>query len=266
MSNTDDYYLSNSALKEFEKDDACRTKWRHKWIIGDIPGDPPSEAMIKGLYFETLAIGSSAKSDELPDVSFLRTAKGEPKVELVRIEEQAQRFKDLFDPNHPDFLGFTIKDSQVTMYDDELKIKGTFDFDAVDEFESECLFDIKFTSDVTNSYGDYSWGRDPYEINWRQQVLYKDLYQNSYGKAPKMYVIVFDSSPKKGIKLFKLNISDTAVREVLDQFGDAWAHIGKYNENGWPVKPTESNCETCPLKCEARYVKPAIDIVNVSIR
>jgi hypothetical protein len=260
-----EFYFSNSALSSFNDKYGCKLNWYNKWITRDIPRDPPSEQMLKGIYFETKAFGENASGSELPDVSFLYSAKGEPKVELVRINEQVDRFKELFNPSHPDFLGFTITGQQMTLINEELKVKGVLDFMAEDEFGNDCLFDLKFTADAENSFGDYAWGKDPSDINWDQQILYRKLYKDTFGKYPKMYVLVFDASPRKNIKLFELNITDNATVTLIEKYEDAWYFVNKYKEEGWPTYPSESNCSRCHLECSMRFSKPTVEKTRVNV-
>lgn len=237
--------------------------WKAKWISREIPREPSGEQQLKGIYFETLALGEHSGGDELPDVSFMLLKDKSPNAELKRIIDQSNRFKELFDPSHPDFLGFTIKSTQQTLLCDRSKRKGILDFHCEDVFGEQCIFDLKFTADVESTFGDYAWGREASEIDWGQQVLYQDLYEAMYGARPKMYVMVFDASPRKGIRLFDLSISEAKTETVREIYTSAWEDVNEYNESGWPTSPSEKNCSSCPLDCIARFVKPEVQTKKI---
>jgi hypothetical protein len=263
LRDVNDFRVSKSSLSAFEEPKSCRLKWYHRDVVKSIERSPPSEQMIKGTYFELLAIGENVGGDEVPDISFMINANGKPKVELTRIEEQAERFKELHDPNHKDFIGFTIKETQIQMEDD--MTKGVADYLTEDEFGRDVMFDLKFTSDVDNTFGDYAWGRDPYEIDWTQQVLYKRLFKKLRGHDPKMGVLVFDASPRKGIKMFDLKISQDTEDDVMYRVETAFLAAHKYSEEGAPVTPSISNCSTCPLDCMFRAKPATVSKTKVSI-
>lgn len=252
------FYFSNTSLKQFKEKGICLLNWQAKWVTREIPREPSSEQQLKGIYFETLALGAHSGGEDLPDVSFMMLKDGSPNAELKRIIDQANRFKELFDPSHQDFLGFTIDSTQQLLESKQSRRKGYLDFSAISVFDEKCIFDLKFTSDVDASFGDYSWGRDASDIDWGQQVLYQDLYEEQYGVRPKMYVMVFDASPRKGIKLFDLSISEAKTEAVREIYSQSWEEVDEYIELGWPTSPSEKNCSQCPLECNMRYVKPEV--------
>ena len=258
MDNKRPFLFSNTARKQFREKGICLLNWKAKWITREIPRDPSGEQQLKGIYFETLALGAHSGGEDLPDVSFMMLKDGSPNAELKRIIDQSNRFKELFDPSHKDFLGFEINSTQELLQCDLSKRKGYLDFACTDPFGETCVFDLKFTADVEASFGDYSWGRDTSDIDWEQQVLYQELYELKYGVRPKMYVLVFDASPRKGIKLFDLSISSAKTEHVRDLYSQAWDEVNEYEEKGWPTSPSEKKCSTCPLECIMRFVKPEV--------
>lgn len=258
------FLFSHSAKKAFMEKGVCKKNWGAKWVTREIERDPSSEQMIKGIYFETLALGAHSGGETLPDISFMYDAKGNEKVELKRIHEQVERFKELFNPSHEDFLGFKIDSAQELLQSDDKRLKGFLDFSATDLFDKKVVFDLKFTADV-DAKGPFGWGRDTHEIDWSQQILYQYLYEQKYGIKPKMYVLVFDASPRKNIRLFDLNIREDSVREMLWEYEDAWYEVDKYMVEGFPAKPSESNCHECPLECEFRYISPVVEKIKVNL-
>lgn len=263
MRDVSEFRASKSSIYEFERTGICRSRWYEERVVKSVPQSPASDAMLKGIYFEILALGEDVRGSDLPDMSFLMTKKGEKTVELQRIEEQALRFKELFDRDHPDYLGFRIKGTQILV--DDGKSKGVFDFIAEDDFGRDCLFDLKFTADVNGTFGDFAWGKDPERIDWTQQVIYKELYKKEFGVEPRLYVIVFDATPSKNIKMFELNISSMSVDEVGERVDNMLYAAQKYSESGAPVSPSAKNCEGCMVECMLKHQMGSVNTVKVSV-
>lgn len=259
------YKVHQSHLKRWEDNSTCKLKWYHQNVLEDIPRDDPSQQMIKGTYFETLAIGGNVRGEDLPDISFLYNANGSKKVELTRIEEQVDRFKELFNPLHQDYLGFNICDVQCFVEAEEEE--GTIDFVAVDDFDKVAIFDLKFTADVDSDFGDFAWGRSADDIDWTQMKLYKRLYRERFGVDPLTYVIVFDASPRKGIRLFELIISDTSESEVKDRTSLLYRVVQDYQsgEAEPSTKPSKSECSTCKVDCPSRYEEGILKKIKVRL-
>ena len=253
-----EYKVHQSDLKNWEDPSICKLKLYHQRIKKTIPQDPPSEQMIKGIYFETKALGENGRGYELPDISFLYDSKGRERVELTRINEQVSRFKELFDPSHDDFLGLHIKDTQVFLQSHDSE--GTIDFTAIDDFGRDAIVDLKFTADVDSDFGDYAWGREPEDIDWTQMKLYKRLYRENFGVDPLVYTIVFDASPRKGIRLFQIKISDTSESIVSDRVEIMYHEVKSYIEDEGliPANPSIKNCDGCLVSdCILRF-KPGV--------
>lgn len=255
MRKPEEFRASKYSLSKFEESGSCRKRWWEDVVLKSTDKEPPSEQMIKGTYFETLCLGENTSGEELPDISFLYTAKGEPRVELTRIHEQVGRFKELFDRTHKDYIGVSIKDVQVLLEDD--RDKGVLDILGEDEFGRAVIVDLKFTGDVDNERGDFAWGRDPNDINWDQFVLYKKLYQKLTGKPPIMMALVFDASPKKGIKLFEIKTSESTENDLDERIDYMMELVKAYSSKEPPVSPSESNCSTCKVDCSFRF-QPAV--------
>jgi len=257
-----DFYLSQTAVKDLEKDTTCPDRWRAQWLTKELHF-PSNEDMDKGKYFEWRAIGAGAISGE--DVTDLpRTGAGKKTADHIRIDEQVERFKNLFDPNHPEFQGFEIINTQV-----EMKVgnrKGTIDFVTTHlETKETWINDLKLTRDATSTRSEYGWGHDWKDLDLMQMVHYRDLYSETFKIVPRVALWVFDYSPMKIIKIGELLISQKAVDKKNLRFESAAEVIELYNKNGWVKLPSEKECKDCKLNCEFRKKPDPIEKLIVSI-
>lgn len=258
-----EFRVSKYAISTFKDQGSCKKKWFESVVLKSIPKDPPSEQMIKGIYFETMCFGSNASGDELPDISFMYLKNGNPSVELERIHKQVDRFKSIFDPDSDEFLGLYPKEYQTVIETDKNKI--VTDIIGVDDFDRPFILDLKFTSDVSQTFGDFAWGKDPSNIDWTQMVLYSKVYTEVFGVKPRMMTLVFDASKNMGIKLFEVSVSDNAKEEISEITEIVINKAVEYSKNGAPTKPSESNCSTCPIQCIDRFTKSIIDKTKVYV-
>ena len=245
-----EFFLSQSALKDLERDDVCPAKWHGTWMTGEIT-TATTEPMNNGNYGEYLCLGGGAPGrTTITDLPRLRG--GDKSVVQLRIEEQAEKFKQLFiDEKHPDWLGFHIGGKQIPLKDD--KDQGTLDFDAINLVEGDTwIFDLKFTGSMPRIWGDL------YSKDFIQLVHYRDLYQHNFGIVPRVGIIVLDYSPRKELKFIELEISKQKVDEKNLRFDAAWAAIKEYGEKGWTRSPSPGECESCPLVCDKRIVQGQI--------
>lgn len=239
-----DFFLSQSALKDLERDTSCPAKWQATWVTGEVI-NVATDPMNNGSYGEYLCLGGGAPGrSTITDLPRLKN--GDKSVVQLRIEEQAERFNQLFfQENHPEYLGFKILGKQLQL--ENGKNRGVIDFDAVNLVEGETwIFDLKFTGSMPRIWGDL------YEKDFIQLTHYRDLYEFNFGILPRVGIIVFDYSPRKEIKFIELQISKQKVDEKNLRFGAAWDAINEYTKRGWARIPNLEECSTCPLVCSKR--------------
>lgn len=242
------YKFSQSALKSLEDPTTCPTKWRAVWVDKQWERQP-TLAMLKGSYFEQLWLGMGAKDEQVIDLPRLKN--GNKSKDQLRIEEQAIRAKELFDPTHKDFLGFTINAVQVKLSDENSE--GTADIWATDREGESWLIDAKLTGDLTSTFGPYAWGRPWEELDLVQLPHYQDLFLKQYGHRPRMALFVADYSPAKRISFDELVISDERRKTKNARFSAARKIFEEYSLEGFPVEPSEKECKDCKLDCKFRY-------------
>ena len=261
-SEEDIFYLTQTALKDLEKDTTCPDRWRALWLDKEI-SFPSNEDMDKGKYFEWLCLGGGAITGE--DVTDLpRTTTGRKSIEQIRIEEQAARFQQLFDPSNIDFQGFEITRSQI-----EMKVKdrkGTIDFECKDvKTEELWINDLKLTRDAESTRSQYGWGHNWLDLDLVQLVHYAALYEQSFGIRPRCAIWVFDYSPSKLVKFGEVVISDKAREKKELRFETAFEVIDLYKQRGWTKIPSENECKNCKLSCPVRFQQPPITKFKVNI-
>lgn len=246
--------ITQTIVKEFK--DACPRRIQDVFIDGNKPS--PNDDMVAGLVFESMCLGSSADGQQYKEIR--RLDNGQKSVRQLRIEQQADKFKRMFDPNDPDFLGFTITRRQVKLTHGGRE--GTADFMATRDGETEeCLFDLKLTQDIQNGW----WG-DLTKVDWIQQIHYRELFYKKHGYYPECYVLIFDTTPKKNVKLIKVNVSERAVQEVNSRFTEVEETVMEYSTMPeFPRIPEPGQCSKCLLECDVRQLKPIVDYEEYDI-
>lgn len=243
------FILTQSAVKDFEKEATCPARWKAQWV-DKLISFPESLHLKKGNYFEWLILGQNAQGKtEIPTIPRLKN--GEKSVDQVRIEEQAAESKRLlFDPSANDWLGFTLVNHQGFM---EVEGRGgTYDILAKDIRGDDWVLDLKLTGDLSSTRTPYSWGNDWATMDLIQQVHYHELYRKTYNKSPRMGLFVADYSPKKRIEFGEIHILDNKFKEYEERFSFVEYAIKEYNATGWPRIPADLECAACPLQCEKR--------------
>lgn len=234
---------TQSALKDFN---GCPRRWYDTWIDGNKP--KPTEAMVKGQFFETLCIGAGVGGQVVNSLPLVRG--GKKSADQLRIESQARRFKRMFDPHDPEFIGYEIKDTQLELSHNGRK--GTIDFVA----SPLTVFDLKLTSNLD------IWDTP----DWTQQIHYRWLFEQNYGETPDMAVIVFEYSTQMRVKLFTIDISHNATEEVINRFSEAEENFNEYSTlSEFPRIPSNDQCSKCTLDCNVRRAKPGIIYQTVRI-
>lgn len=242
------FLWTQTALKDLEKPSTCPKRWQGSWLEGSVPPFPTNDYMLRGVFFESLAIGGGAKEQLVLDLPRLRN--GNKSANQIRLEEQAEEFCRLFNPAHEQFLGYTIVQTQL--YLEAGDRAGTLDFIAIDQDNNPCLFDLKSTGNLKRG-----WWSDIDSVDKLQQYHYHDLYLKTFklppGKRLRNFLAIFDYSVQKNILILELDVTETRLADMNDRFETAKEVVELYNKNGWTTDPSEAECEGCPLKCSNRF-------------
>lgn len=231
--------LTQSITKALEQ--SCPRKVYNEYIDGN---QRPNKDMEKGSFFETICLGSGAKGVITTDLERLKN--GAKSADQERIEKQAQRFLDMFNPSHKDWNGRIITDKQL---DVEVGTrKGTIDF-----VTEGIIWDLKLTGDM-----DGYWA-DAQKVDLLQQVHYQWLYKQKFGIEMDSRLLIFDYSTRMRIKEVKINISPEATFSALQRFDRIEEAISDWDSlEEWPRIPSEHDCSKCSLSCEKRVFKDNI--------
>jgi hypothetical protein len=247
--------LSQSKIKAWETTE-CKKK-----VIAEMKGEvvyDPTEQMLRGSFFETKCLGSGVKgqmTDDLP-----RLASGKKSIEQIRIEDQVQQFKNMFDPESTEFMGWLIVDKQLHITNSTRE--GTIDFVCKRDGITS-IWDLKLTSDMMSPGG---WWAAPQRMDHIQLTTYKDLYREKYGDDCETYYALFDYSPKKNIKILKINISEETLVNSLQRFDVVNESLVEYLLfDEYPATPSYYECARCKVSCGERTMRPLVKFEEYDI-
>lgn len=258
-----DFRLSQSSLKDLAKPTTCPKRWEAQYVNKEFRPEP-SEAMILGLWFERLIFGEDPDHPrELPPLPTTNT--GKPTAAVQRMQAQAERVKTmLYDKESDEYLGYTVTDIQSVIVTEEPFII-IIDFLATNEDGEECMFDLKLTADLSNTFGDYAWGNIE-SMDLFQQKIYQKVFEDFHGtKLAENNILVADYSTEQRVKLFKLIVSEESIMGAEQRVTETWKVINHYTENGYPTDPSIDECKNCPLICTSRITPPSVVIEEVYI-
>lgn len=245
--------FSQTCLKSFEDEETCLAKFKGMWIDKTIPF-LSNEAMDKGNYFEYLCIGDNAKDSEDIITDLPRKKNGDKKIDQIRIEEQAEYFRELFDKNNDNFLGYEIDNVQIEIWHPNGRDRGVVDFSTDWGKENCILWDLKLTSNVEATRHPKNWGHPDRLIDITQSLFYVDIYERNFGVRPEFRYLVFDYSTKKGVKLIKVNPKNYDMEEIDLRKETAINTINNMSDDEFTYNPSKWQCISCSLNCKHRVL------------
>lgn len=242
---------------------------------------PSTEAMHKGLYFESKIIGKTA--DGSTDVEPVTTSKGKPTADQIRIDEQVK----LFHSGNPDTgkealktkYGLEIREDNVQVKASKQLIVPSLDFNVFVTVTADYLgpvlyrrkrfekavIDLKLTGNLMNTFGDFGWGD-------MERTDKTQAYINSFVFDLPFFYFIFDyPATDMTHRLVKINTyaewhkkshddvmyHETSLRlqEMKETVRKAAINLEYYLQEGWPTNPSIKRCHNCPLSkdCEDSY-------------
>ncbi len=239
-------FITQSLTKALET--SCPRKVQDEFIDNNKTSSIHKE---RGSFFETLCLGAGAAGQMTTTLPTLK--KGSKSIDQVRIEKQAQRFQNMFDPSHPDFNGRIITDRQIELT--HLNKRGTIDF-----ITDGIIWDLKLTATMDG------WWSAPEENDLLQQVYYRWLYYQKFGEELETRLLVFEYAPAMRIKEIKVNVTPEATLAMLSRIDRIEETLAEWEAlDEWPRIPSETSCSTCPLVCPKRMVKNNIIFQEITI-
>lgn len=230
-----------------EEKGGCPAKAKAIYIDG--VNSPPTAAMRRGLFFETLFYGAT---DTGEIVTMQRTSKGAKSEAELRVEWHVRNLKEKVAVEMSmDFH----KPREVII----AKLSDRYDFVAALDMVSsmrmadgslapEAIIDFKTSESILSTYGDYAWGA-PASMDHLQAYAYTWAYKAKYGRHVPFFYYVMDVSPKKGYKFVGGKVDGAGLAEFKERVRKTVATIEHYEAIGeWPEIPSYENCGNCPLK------------------
>lgn len=236
--------FSQTSLKHFEE--GCPRKWESMWVLKTVPFYS-NASMDKGSYLEYLSLGGGATEDEVTDLP--RKKNGDKYTHQIRIENQAMRFKNLFDPKHEDFLGFEIEETQLELFHPNGRDRGTLDFTT----SKNVIWDQKFTADAKAVRHPKHWGHKAEDLDVTQAVWYADLWRENYGVLPDEFrYIIFDVTPSENIEMIRVVVDEDDIQNLNNRKENVIRKVEEFEKEGYPERPAKYECMSCPLECWSR--------------
>jgi len=277
--------ISKSLLRQLiykgEPYPVCPCKVYHTMLLRDIVA-PPSDSMLKGLYFESRCLGISADGGETIDLPKHKKT-GAKLADHDRIDQAVDRFFQV----KQDY-GLVIDKNQTQVYNKRrwtdsdhqwnipVYIDGTLDFISPIKtpgysFESATI-DLKLTKDkdVCDSFSNGLFHATPWGnmemADFTEAMMYRLIFGN-----PFVYLVFDYKRENAGFKdiLISTDINDPDPKKAdkaRNRLSDLtktihWAvnSILGWETSGWPMTPIAKVCATCPmLDCQKRNINSVI--------
>ncbi len=236
-------------IEELTKQDFPRCPAKAYAIYVEGRNSPPTKAMVKGNYFETLVFGATEDGSK---VRMKRKLNGEKTVEEKRVEIQAHRFQTtMAQERKMNFLRIrdhaNIRIAENIIFRARMDMVTSFmDEDGV--YYDEVIMDTKMTDSLDSTFGPFAWG-NPANMDHTQATAYSWAFEKKYGHRVPFWYCVMDVSPNMKYKFIGGMISDMQRQEFVTDLRRTLAAISEYHKaKHWPKVPSSMNCKNCPVK------------------
>lgn len=249
-------------IKAFKKQGYCPMKLK-KLFVDRTHQSIPSDAMNRGVFFETLCLGSGVKGKQLHDLPRLKN--GNKSVAQIRIEEQAQKFPLILAAHRMK----VIENDVYLEYELEpgIFLCGTLDFlssiwDDQEGMLDDAMIDLKLTQNIYSDFGPFSWGL-PQKMDHLQAYMYNYLYKVVRGMDLPFYYMVFDYKPKPEYKVIKKLVGILEMNELQEAIRKTIEKVDFHEGRGYFTNPSSENCKDCPLASMCPDVNVAKKILTI---
>ena len=235
----------------------------------------PTETMLRGLYFESQALGMSASGESINDLP--RKINGDKTAIHNRLDQQVENLRLGCVEHYINIVpNINVQASIYKRWSEWIILRCTLDiFPTTMLYNGELLplvnIDLKTAGDIESDWGEYCWG-EPERMDHTQMVfqnyvlrefdvaLNKEMSPEVIRKGlirrenigmlndvPTFYWI-FDTGTKMRNKIIKINVTNDKLAELKEVIRKITAIIYEQEtEYGWPVTPSYDNCHRCPL-------------------
>lgn len=233
-------------IKAFAEDGYCPLKLKLCYV-DKTHQMTSSDAMDRGVFFETLCLGSGVHGKVLHDLPRLKN--GNKSVAQQRIELQAQEFPAILAAHR-----MQVDETDIYLeYEIEpgIWICGTLDFrspiwDDTDGPVPEAIIDLKLTQNIYSQFGPFCW-HFPHNMDHTQAFMYTQLYKLVRGKDLPFYYMVFDYKPTPEYKMVKKMVGTLEKYELQESIRKTLEKLNFHESKGYFTNPLHNNCRNCPV-------------------
>lgn len=284
--------LSQSETKELgvlviddqvEEIDFCPKRYYHKYIAEDYPRSP-TQAMLEGLYAETLLLGSSARGEKVEDLP--RKNDGKKRVTQLRIERQMDRLYGYMYAHGVRIKPHNTQIRLIAQYKPHVWIRGEFDLFPTLVDNQLSIVDVKTTKDIYSDFfsiadkwvrtaSNHCWG-DYDKIVKNQPLFYhyiarnfqdagmdflsrfnpdqteqmEGLLNHNFTEVDFWFFVAGTGTPNIDEQLGMYEYRYNKEREVLLEalMEEAIRRVKHAMNNDFKASPSESLCRSCALK------------------
>lgn len=239
--------------------------------------DKSSIYMLRGQYFESMALGSTAYDGPVLDLPRIRG--GKKGIDQIRIDAQLHAFPQLVEdhgavvikegPQRNTQIRNKVKwDGGSGFEDVEVFITMTFDWVTPFSFNNAeypaAIVDLKLTGDLVGKFGEFCWAR-PEDMDHISMFIY------GFSSGLPTFYWVFDYSTRLENKIIpvntnihhpdqkKANEAKLRLKEMDQSIRSCVIDIMTYNQIGWHTEPSFHNCKNCPIEsCKDRQMQQEI--------
>lgn len=267
------FNMSHTLHNSINRIGQCTKRWRAE-MIDKIVDRESKDYFDKGLYFESSVIGN-ADNTVLPSTEWMYTKSGALTADATRIEQQIQKFKNMFNPESDHYKHFKIL--EPTQERLEIKVnginhKGFLDMRIVDLLDDTFDFYITDLKLLGNIYSSPMYNPLESSFNKYQVLYYKHLYcmiHNIPHERVGTAYLLFDYSTDMEQAFVKVNSPKELCEMVFESHVESVQEINSmYDSYGesideWPTLPNKKNCLTCTLKCGDKWDDHKLKVYNI---
>jgi len=248
----------------------CPYKVYHTLLLRDVV-TPPSDSMIKGLYFENKCLGDSANGNTVVDLPRHKKT-GAKLIDHDRIEQAVERFNKVKED-----YGLIVEQNRVQRYhkrrwidcqckwDIPIYLDGTLDLLSPITTSGysipEATIDLKLTrdKDVVDTYSNGLFHSTPWGNMEQADFTEAMMYRLIFGK-PFVYMVFDYKATNAGFMDIpvitdindpdhqKADKASKRMAELYKAIHWVITSVMQWEVSGWPMTPIPKVCNSCPIE------------------